>query len=228
MGKVKVKKQDTFIDMTAMSDVTVLLLTFFMLTSTFMQKEPITVNTPASVSEVKVPETNTVTILVDPTGKIFLAMDNPDELQRTAELVASQYNVTFTPAQSNAIRKLTSFGVPIRELPAYLDKTVEHQDKYVQEQLKVPNNPHIGIPNGGNEPQLADDGTAPKTIDPKNEFKVWIDSATKGKAIGEVKLAIKADKTTDYEVIKKVINDLRDLRKNEYLLVTNLRTASSD
>ena len=61
MGKVKVKKQSTFIDMTAMSDVTVLLLTFFMLTSTFVQKEPITVNTPASVSEVKVPEQNTVT-----------------------------------------------------------------------------------------------------------------------------------------------------------------------
>ena len=46
MGKVKVKKQSTFIDMTAMSDVTVLLLTFFMLTSTFVQKEPITVNHP--------------------------------------------------------------------------------------------------------------------------------------------------------------------------------------
>ena len=30
----KIKKKSTFIDMTAMSDVTVLLLTFFMLTST--------------------------------------------------------------------------------------------------------------------------------------------------------------------------------------------------
>ena len=86
MGKVKVKKQSTFIDMTAMSDVTVLLLTFFMLTSTFVQKEPITVNTPASVSEVKVPETNTVTILVDKGGKIFLAMDNPDELHKDSLL----------------------------------------------------------------------------------------------------------------------------------------------
>ena len=38
MGKTKVKKQSTFIDMTAMSDVTVLLLTFFMLTATFLPK----------------------------------------------------------------------------------------------------------------------------------------------------------------------------------------------
>ena len=225
MGKVKVKKQSTFIDMTAMSDVTELLLTFFMLTSTFVQKEPITVNTPASVSEVKVPEQNTVTILVDKDGKIFLAMDNPDELERTAELVASHYNITFTPEQKNAIRRLTSFGVPIRELPAYLDKTVEKQDAYMQEQLKVPNNPHIGIPNQESEEPAAEGSN---TIDPKNEFKIWIDSATKGKAIGAVKLAIKADKTTDYQVVKKVISDLRDLHKNEYLLVTNLRTASSN
>ncbi|WP_290090695.1 biopolymer transporter ExbD, partial [Duncaniella muris] len=39
MGKVKMKRKSTLIDMTAMSDVTVLLLTFFMLTSTFLQKE---------------------------------------------------------------------------------------------------------------------------------------------------------------------------------------------
>ena len=39
MGRAKIKKKDTFIDMTAMSDVTVLLLTFFMLTSTFVKKE---------------------------------------------------------------------------------------------------------------------------------------------------------------------------------------------
>lgn len=38
MPKIIVKRKSTFIDMTAMSDVTVLLLTFFMLTSTFIQK----------------------------------------------------------------------------------------------------------------------------------------------------------------------------------------------
>ncbi|MBP3535665.1 MAG: biopolymer transporter ExbD, partial [Muribaculaceae bacterium] len=64
MGKPKIKRKSTLIDMTAMSDVTVLLLTFFMLTSTFLAKEPATVITPSSVSEVKVPLSNLVTILV--------------------------------------------------------------------------------------------------------------------------------------------------------------------
>lgn len=54
--------------MTAMSDVTVLLLTFFMLTSTFVKKEPVTVRTPDSVSEIKIPETDILQILVDKEG----------------------------------------------------------------------------------------------------------------------------------------------------------------
>ena len=57
MPKVKVKRKSTLIDMTAMSDVTVLLLTFFMLTSTFVQKEPVQVATPASVSGILISET---------------------------------------------------------------------------------------------------------------------------------------------------------------------------
>ena len=51
MGRFKISKQDTFIDMTPMSDVMVLLLTFFMLTATFVKEEPVKVNTPGSVSE---------------------------------------------------------------------------------------------------------------------------------------------------------------------------------
>lgn len=41
MGKVKIAKKDVWIDMTPMSDVMVLLLTFFMLTSTFVKQEPV-------------------------------------------------------------------------------------------------------------------------------------------------------------------------------------------
>ena len=65
MPRVKVKRKSTLIDMTAMSDVTVLLLTFFMLTSTFVQKEPVQVSTPDSVSEIKIPETDILQILID-------------------------------------------------------------------------------------------------------------------------------------------------------------------
>lgn len=83
MGKVKIKRKSTLIDMTAMSDVTVLLLTFFMLTSTFLQKEPVTVITPSSVSEEKVPTANLASILVSPEGKVFISVSGEADLANT-------------------------------------------------------------------------------------------------------------------------------------------------
>ena len=51
MGRFKIKKQDTFIDMTPMSDVMVLLLTFFMLTATFVKEAA--ENTQTSESRIR-------------------------------------------------------------------------------------------------------------------------------------------------------------------------------
>ena len=68
--------------MTAMSDVTVLLLTFFMLTSTFVKPEPVKVNVPGSVSEIKIPETNILQILIAQDGKVFMSLDKQGDLEQ--------------------------------------------------------------------------------------------------------------------------------------------------
>ena len=131
MGKVKIKRKSTFIDMTAMSDVTVLLLTFFMLTSTFLQKEPITVLTPSSVSEIKVPTMNVVTLLVSPEGQVFMSLaGDKDSLfsseKMRAELllnVASEYNkqhpgknLEFTKTEVEKFSKTNMFGVSLANI----------------------------------------------------------------------------------------------------------------
>jgi biopolymer transport protein ExbD len=231
MAKVKVKKQSTFIDMTAMSDVTVLLLTFFMLTSTFISKEPVQVTTPSSVSEIKVPEANLITILVDKQGKLFLSLDyQQDQVLETLRAVSNDYGYTFTPKQEENFKKLKSFGVPIASMAAFLDLPVDKQDAYLMDV----NNPRVGIPTDSVEVRDALGGTISKD----NEFKRWIRYATKirddarkeNSDLPELQLAIKADKQTNYPIVKKVMDDLRspELRKNRYLLITNLKTASSD
>ena len=68
--------------MTPMSDVMVLLLTFFMLTANFVKEEPIKVVTPGSVSDIQIPERNLLTVFVEPTGKVFMTMDSPDNLTK--------------------------------------------------------------------------------------------------------------------------------------------------
>jgi len=214
MAKAKVKKQDTFIDMTAMSDVTVLLLCFFMLTSTFIQNEPVQVQTPASVSEFPIPESNLMTILVDDKGKVFMSFTNQQDKVNALTAVGEDYGITFTTQQINAFKKLETFGVPINSMASFLDLPSEQQDKY----LKDLENQRVGIPTD----ELSD---ARGPISGDNEFIRWI---TRAKAQNpDLQIAIKADKTTNYPVVKKVIDDLRDMRENRYLMITTLKTASN-
>ena len=64
------------IDMTPMVDVAMLLLTFFMLATTFKPPEEVTVALPSSHSAFKVPDADVMTITVTKEGKIWLGVDN--------------------------------------------------------------------------------------------------------------------------------------------------------
>ncbi|MDR0843951.1 MAG: biopolymer transporter ExbD [Tannerella sp.] len=217
MAKAKVKKQSTFIDMTAMSDVTVLLLTFFMLTSTFISKEPIQVVTPHSVSEIKIPETNLMTILVDAEGKIFMSLDNQNDKIATLRAVGEDYGYEFSPAQLSSFQKLLTFGVPMRTIKDFLNLPVDKQDEYMRNLTSA----RVGIPTDSAEVR---DNQGVVSSD--NEFKRWVSHATTVNP--DLQIAIKADRSTNYPVVKKVMDDLRDMRKNRYLLITSLKTASSE
>ena len=95
MAKIKIQKKDIWIDMTPMSDVMTLLLCFFMLTSTFLTPEPVQVTTPNSVSEVKIPEQDVLSILVTPEGKVFLGTENKNNMQAMLDEMVSKHNVSL-------------------------------------------------------------------------------------------------------------------------------------
>ena len=201
MGRAQIKKKSTFIDMTAMSDVTVLLLTFFMLTSTFVKKEPVQVTTPASVSEIKIPETNVLQILVDPEGKIFMSLDKQQDMQAVLESMGEEYGIKFTPEQEKRFMLSSTFGVPIRSMQKYLDLPEDQRDKI-----------------------LKNEGIPCDSVD--NQFKSWVRNARTANA--DLRFAIKADATTPYSVIKNVMNSLQDLRENRYNLITSLKAESEN
>ena len=217
MAKVKVKKQETFIDMTAMSDVTVLLLCFFMLTSNFVNPEPIQVSTPSSAAEFKVPEVNLLTILLSAEGKIFMSLSNQNDMVSTLVAVGEDYGISFTKDQVESFKISQNFGIPIRFMGQFLDLPVEKQT----ELLKDVTNMRVGIPTAEGEVM---DGNVQVSSD--NEFKRWVRHA---KEINkELQLAIKADHLTPYPVVKEVMDNLRDMRENRYLLITTLKAASTD
>jgi len=205
MGKVKIKKADIWIDMTPMSDVMVLLLTFFMMSSTFMKKEPATVTTPMSVSEIKVPETNVLNILVDSIGNIYMGMDNENHAQAALLSMAGQFGVSIDPLQRTAFLEDGMWGMPMDKLEAYLKLD--------------PDSRNLAIKQQGGIPLDSIDGD-------KSEFQMWVTEARN--ANEDIKVAIKADQNTPYRVIKKIMGELRDMNENRYYLITSYKANQED
>lgn len=203
MGKVKIKKADVWIDMTPMSDVMVLLLTFFMLTSTFVKNEPVKVVTPGSVSEIKVPEKNVLNIVVDKTGKVFMSMDNQNQMIDMLTGMTGQFGVQLTAAQEKKFQKDPMWGVPMDKLSAYLDLPESQMQSEIKNQ---------GIPTDS----IETDGKKGES-----EFQLWVKQARQ--VNDEIKIAIKADEQTPYKVIKKVMSELQDINENRYYLITSYK-----
>jgi biopolymer transport protein ExbD len=195
MPKVKIPRKSTAVDMTAMCDVAFLLLNFFMLTSNFVSKEPVQVSTPSSISEIKIPETNILTILVDVKGNVFFGIDNKDKRIALLTAMGGEYKTTFTPQELKTFGSINSFGVPMGKMKAFLNLPPEIRDS---------KDNAIGIPCDSLDNQLKD----------------WVKNARDINS--ELRIAIKADGGTPYPVIKKVMNTLQDLRENRYNLITSL------
>lgn len=198
MPRVKIPRKSTLLDMTAMCDVAFLLLTFFMLTSNFIKKEAVSVNTPTSISEIKIPERNIIMILVDAKGKVFFGVDGQENREKLLTKMGEAYNIIFTPQEVKEFALVNSFGVPMNLMKQFLDLKPADRDK--QENA-------IGIPCD--------------SLD--NQFKNWVSAARNVNK--DFRIAIKGDRATSYPVIKKLMGTLQDLNENRYNLITSLETA---
>ena len=208
MGKIKVKKSDIWIDMTPMSDVMTLLLTFFMLTSTFVKNEPVKVMTPGSISEIKVPENGELTILIStekdeagaPTGEgeVFMSIDNTDQLGETLDNMIDRFGVKLNPKLEETFKTESMFGVPIQDLETYLSMSSSNRAKEIVTK---------GIPldsiDGG-----------------MSEFQNWVDAARTVNS--KLRIALKADAETPYKTVKKVMNELQDMDESHYYMISQL------
>ena len=209
MGKVKIKKADVWIDMTPMSDVMVLLLTFFMLTSTFVKNEAVKVNTPGSIMETKVPENNVLSILIDKHGKVFLGMDKPGDFTNVLTTMTDQFGIQLNGQQLETFRTATNVGVPMDEIPALLSL----DDTKLKEYMATKGIPTDSIEKDGQKGM--------------SEFQLWVQAARDNNG-PDMKLALKADADTPYGVVKKVMSELQDMSENRYYLITSYKKQQED
>jgi biopolymer transport protein ExbD len=165
------------------------------MTSNFTAQEPIVVAVPSSVSEIKVPERDIMTVLIDKDGKVFFGLDAQQDRREVLDVIGKSYNSPFTDKELTEFSKISMTGVPVEEMKAFLALPKEKRDS--KEMAK-------GIP----------------TDSLNNQFKEWIKDAKKVNR--NLRLAIKADQKTPYKVIKNVMNTLQQINENRYNLITSL------
>jgi len=207
MPKHKPKRGTPLIDMTAMTDVAFLLLTFFMLTAKMKPQENLVIDTPASISQTKLPESGTLTILVGKKGEIFLDMTGQHTRLELINSMNEQYQMGLTEQEKLLFTNVGSFGVPRSQLKKYLNTMPSERTKF----------PATGIP--------------VDTVDVnQSELANWIHNARlaqfkmkqEGKVKEEYVMVVKADKDTPYPAVQKVINTLVDININKFNLITGL------
>jgi len=201
MPKVKIRRKSTFIDMTAMCDVAFLLLTFLLLTSNLIKPEAVLVSAPSSISEIKIPETDILEIIVDVNGKVFIGIDNQEKRKDLLKKIAEKYGLSFDIKETKEFSLVNSFGVPAKNLKAFLN---------------LPSADRLNLEYA---PGIPCDSV-------NNQFKDWVMFAREVNP--EMVIAIKADRKTPYPKIMRVMNTLQELRENRYHLITNLEKAPED
>ena len=194
MARVKPKRRGPSMDLTAMSDMAWLLLTFFILTSNFREPEVVPVVTPTSVSNQKMAAENMMIIKIDDKGQFLFGLEEKDRIA-TLERMGDKYGVKFTDAEKNAFKSIVEFGVPMKEMRNYLNQPADKQQKY-----------HPGIPLD--------------TIPEKNQELIdWVFEAKEVNP--DIFLAIKGDQKSEYKQFKNLIQQLQMKNMNKFQLITS-------
>jgi biopolymer transport protein ExbD len=196
MPKVKVKRTKPTLDMTPMVDLAFLLVTFFMLTTKFSPEEAVVVDTPSSISEIKLPEANVITITVDKNDRVFFGVDGKQTKEALLNKMAGKYGVSFSPTETETFSLLSNFGVPMNRLKSYLAMETDARKKY--------DKASPGIPVDSTNNELADWILQTRLTNPK------------------VVVAIKGDSDVSFETIQKVINTLQEKKVNRFNLITDM------
>lgn len=201
MPKVKPHRTSPSLDMTPMVDLAFLLVTFFMLTTKFAPEETVVVDTPSSVSELRLPESNVITLTIDNKKRVFFGVDDSKTKVQMLQKVGAKYGVNFTAAQAKEFSNLPNFGLPINQLGSYLN--VEKEDR------KQLNDQQPGVPIDSLNNQLID----------------WVVEARRANQALFKKptyIAIKGDGNADVPTVQQVIKLLQERDINRFNLITDL------
>lgn len=194
MGRAKIKRGNTNVDMTAMCDVAFLLLSFFILTTKFKPAEAVEVSTPSSVASKAAPQTDAFIVSINKEGKIFIQMSDEMKGDVIDELSTAK-SLNLTAEDKKYFKQSLFVGTPLNQLTQFI--RVKPEDLHT---VKL-----TGIPS---------DTT-------NNELQAWINAAVNAYKGRKINFLIKGDNNSKYAAFRDVINSFKKNEVFKYLLVTN-------
>lgn len=198
MPKIKVPRKSTSIDMTAMCDVSFLLLTFFMLTSKFRPPEAVPIDLPNSRSQIKLE--NIMTVSIDKEGRVFFGLNETSTREQLLERMLKKHpEIQLSNNQKKAFKGIDMIGFSLAEMPGVLALNPEQFKAYKMK----------GIPVDSVKNELAEWAFQTRYVDPG------------------MKVALKGDKKSNVKAFNDVVNTITEkVDINKINLITTLSGSS--
>lgn len=203
MGRAKLPRKSTNIDMTAMCDVAFLLLSFFILATKQKPPEAVTVTAPSSVSHEAAPE-KSILITLTKEGKVFLMLGDDTKKKEILSDINTSRQLGLTPDELARLGKMNFIGMPLAKLKPLVNLS-----------NPLPPTEMEGIP--------IKDST-------NNEMVDWLRSVTNAYAGGDQRelekiLLIKGDNDALYPEFKSIKYAFKKNSLFKFRIVTNSESA---
>jgi len=191
-----------------------LLVTFFMLTASFRNAEPVTVETPSSISDKIIPE-NILMVTLDKDGRVFFNLSDPEARKEMLNNMLQKYKVGLSPEKIEEFSFMSTFGCTMQELPAYMNTEAAKRASF----------PTEGIPTDSTKNELLDWLSFAATAAGNTGRTAFEEAKLKG---GEPKMEdfkpkfiLRVDSKTLYKDAQVVIDVFRELNLNNLNFVTS-------
>jgi biopolymer transport protein ExbD len=194
MGRAKIKRGNTNIDMTAMCDVAFLLLAFFILATEFKPAEAVEVSPPSSVASKAAPQSDAFLVSINKEGQVYIQMSD-DMKDDVIDELSTTRNLNLSSEDKKYFKQALFVGTPLNQLTQFIRIKSEDLHKYKA----------AGVPVDSSN----------------NELQAWINAAVNAYKGKKINFLIKGDNNSKYSVFRDVINSFKKNEVFKYQLVTN-------
>lgn len=196
MGRPKIARKSTHVDMTAFVDVGFLLLAFFILTTKFKPPEALTVVTPGSVSSKEAKAEDQCMISIGEDGRVFLSLSEDTRRVQVIDDLNKRLGLTLSEAEVQEAGKSEYFATSLSQLKSFIAIPLD--------QRKGDQLPGIPIKDTAN-----------------NELIEWVRSVGNVFLGDKLNLMVKGDHKMQYPAFKGVIDAFKKNDQMKFQIVTN-------